>query len=110
MATRLARSSCLTPSRCLKRHDVEMHGDGPAWGFAPGQGFEREFGRSQIGLDVDLRGAARILLNRHQHRHVALHDVIEVQPQGLTIGRVQHGIEAQRRLLVWRGAGRRIWC
>ena len=71
--------------------------------LAPGDALEHDIGIEEIGAQVHAALAPRVAGDRHIDADVALHHVVDVEPELVAVAVVQDGADAQGRLLVGRG-------
>ena len=83
---------------------VELEDAGLALGLVPGDAVEQQLGVDEVGAQVHPALAAPIAADRHLDADVALHQVVDVEPELVAVAVVEHGGDAQRRLLVGRRA------
>ena len=79
---------------------IELEGAGLALGLVPGDAVEQQLGIDEIGAQVHPALAVPIPAHRHLDADIALHQIVDVEPQLGAIAVVEHGGDAQRRLLV----------
>ena len=83
--------------------DIELEHARATLGLAPGDALEDDVGIEEIGAQVHAALAPRIARDRHVDADVALHHVVDVEPELVAVAVVQDRADAQGRLLVGRG-------